>query len=358
MRMTKFFFLLLAGFFMISGMGSPLLAQDLYTIDNVPVGALGKSATEARTLAIEEGELKALTGLLQKLASSTAKPLPAITSDVLARAVQSVEVSNEKITSNRYQALLTVSFNPLVVRSVLTKANIAFSETTSSRILIIPVYKQKEEVLLWEPENKWRESMNAALRKTGNTQYILPLGDLDDIAALDKSTIDSTTSAKLAVLTGKYAADSVLIAVAQYDPASKVLHLSQSVYDTATAALPVTTSKDFLAQEEQALPALLDATALEIIPALKIAVAAESSAVAATLDATVPFNELKEWTSVRVALEKMTDIQKLSIKALAVGEAKITLLYLGTMAELSDSLAKNGLYLHKNGTKTIINRLQ
>jgi hypothetical protein len=324
-------------------------ARDLYTVENVQIGATGSNATEARNVAIEAGELKALTQLLSKLSTAPSKPLPAITSATLSAAVQGFELSEEKIASNRYQALLTVTFNPGIVRSILSKAGIPFSEASAIRTLIIPVYKENGTVLLWEPDNRWKDSISSALAASKNTRFILPLGDLEDMAALEKETLSTPDNTKLKALLTKYSADTLLIATAIYDAENSLVHLSQSLPESGQV-----TDKEITAQEDSSLPALLDLAAKELIPQPKPAPAVTPVAASSHIEVIIPFNDLKEWNSIKAALEKNSAIEKLTVRSVSINEALVTLRYQGNNASLSSALAQRGFSLHKRGSDTIL----
>lgn len=328
-------------------------AKNIYTVDNVLIGASGNSAKEAREKAIESGQLKAFHLLVQKLVVSPVKEGPAIAPAELARAVQSFEVSEEKIASNRYQSLMSITFNPSVVKSLLGNANIAFSENNAVRTLIIPVFKEKDKVILWETGNSWRDSISAALRSAGTNRFLLPMGDLEDMAALDKGTLDAPDSAKLTALAEKYGVENILIATASVDAASNALHLAQTMFDSAQRKK--SSEKEFPSQEGQALPALLGLAAKELLPEAPKAVPVVNQAV---LDVTITIADLKEWADIRASLERMENIEKMTVRLLEINEVSVTLHYRGTVATLSESLIHKGWHLRKRGNHAVLERSQ
>jgi len=332
------------------------LAHDIYTIA-VPIAANGQNATEARNSAIAAGEQKALNQLLQKLITSTShKPLSASSSELVNSTIQSFEVSNEKITSNSYQAQLSVSFSPSIVRAFLNKSGISFSEKSVIRTLILPIYKNKDTILLWENTNSWHDHINTAIQASGSNRFLLPLGDLEDIAVLDKGGIDTVDGSKLTPFFTKYAVDTIIIASVNYDTTTNSLHVTESSYDGQNQ--PQITNKDFVAEDKETVAQLMDKAAADFIPVSKTAMHADKEQGAATeLTATISFKDLKEWAFLRNKLEEIPQIHKLNVITLALNEAQITISYTGDLEKLTASLSNADLSLNKQGDHTVINKI-
>lgn len=338
-------------------------AKDLYTIDNVQIGASGVNATEARYKAIESGQLKGFYQLVKKLASApVAENTPALDPVTLSRIVRGFEVSNEKIASNRYQAVLSVSFNAGMVKSLLGKSGIAYSESNALRTLIIPVYKEKNNVILWETGNLWRDKISAALRSAGGNRILLPMGDLEDMAMLDKAGIDALDSAKLVPLAAKYGVDKIIVVTASINEITNSLQMVQTLFIDGQA--PKTTNHDFVMETGQDVASLFDRGVKELLPATKLAPAATAAATAspaatasnASLDLAIPFTDLKEWTSIRTTLEQISIVQKVTVKQLSVNKVDVRVDYAGTTAALTEQLTRQGLSLQKKGNNAMLTR--
>ena len=343
-------------------------AGSIYTVGNVLIYASGENATEARNKAVDTGEMKALNQLLGKMATSSAhKPLPNISDSDLARAVQGFQVSDEKIAANHYQAILTVSFNPSVTRAFLSKAGIPFSESNAVRTLLLPVYTEKDLTLFWEPTNHLREELAKRITSSNNNHFILPLGDLDDIATIDKDALKTIDTSKLTKLAAKYLADNVMIVTAYATPEKHQIHLVKAVYEGNNP--PQLTEKDISASNGQDSATLLTLVSYDIIPSVAIATPSKTETIeeaeeehpvseptGPTIAVTIPFTELREWTAVRMLLEKNPSIIRVNVKTLSTHETEASLIYSGTSEALLQSIKQQGIEIQKNGEQIMLLR--
>ena len=86
---------------------------DVYTVRGVPVDATAASVAEARDLAIAQGQLAAAQLLFERLTLPEDRFLaPDIDEGTASLLVAGFEVADERQSSDRYLATMTVSFDP------------------------------------------------------------------------------------------------------------------------------------------------------------------------------------------------------------------------------------------------------
>src|SRR5882762_1388650 len=120
---------------------APAAAQDsLYTVSGIHVDATASSSTEAMNAAISQGRGKAFQILYRRLTRQLDwGRQPALDAAALLRISRGYNISNERRSTTRYVADVTYMFNPEGVARTLRAAQIAFSQTTAKRILVIPM---------------------------------------------------------------------------------------------------------------------------------------------------------------------------------------------------------------------------
>ena len=112
--------------------GSTLDAQasNLFEVKNVNVDAEASSALEARGIALKDGQSQAFQILLKRLTRVEDWPvLPIVSEQEIETFVRRFRVQDEKTSSRRYLASMSVVFEPETVLDLLRTLNIPFSET-------------------------------------------------------------------------------------------------------------------------------------------------------------------------------------------------------------------------------------
>jgi len=106
----------------------PAVAQDdTYTI-TVTIDATADNVAKARDMARIDGQRKALTALVDKLAGGPGKAkLPNLSDNQITDMVASFEVANERMTAVRYTADYTYHFQPSRVQTLLANAGVSLA---------------------------------------------------------------------------------------------------------------------------------------------------------------------------------------------------------------------------------------
>lgn len=318
-------------------------AQEM-TVADVAVDASAADAVTARELAIAEGQAEAMEILLKRLvpadqAERVRRPSPA----TAAEAVQSVEITDEQIGTTRYRARLTVAFLADAVEAELARQGLS-GTVASGRVLVLPVLRRADGVDLWGAENPWRDAWLGEAERPGAPELVVPLGDLEDVAALTAEAAVALDPAGLRRLASRYDASQVVVAIAEpvADPSLGVPVLVRSVGGSGS-----------LADRRVSGPGAASAAAAlaEAAAATRRALLAPvASGPTERIEVTVPLADLGAWVQIRRRLAAIGEIREVSLREYARREARIRLGYAGDLGVVQGRLAESGLGLvQENG---------
>jgi len=187
-------------------------AADAFTVRGVLVDETADTQVMARNNAIGAGQLLAARQLIERLTLPedrfAAPPLDAARA---ARLVSGFQVEEERLGAGRYIARLTVSFDPEAVRNLLEAYGVPFVQSHARPAVVIPLWVQGDEVLLWEA-NPWLEAWRVAGTSDELVPVIAPTGDLGDFAAIEATQANALNMAALRQIANRYGAERVLVA--------------------------------------------------------------------------------------------------------------------------------------------------
>lgn len=336
----------------VAGSG-PAAAQDrdrIFTVAGVAVDVAAENATAARERALADGQAEALTMLLQRLTRREDwRRLPEVSGADLADVVRDFEVANERTSTVRYLASLTVRFRPGEVRGLLRQASIPFAETPSKPVLVLPVLRRGGIVELWDDPNPWRAAWAAmGSRRSTLVPLLIPFGDLSDIADITAEQAATGDQERLSAIAGRYGARDSLVAIAAVQSAfGAPTRLDVAVTRIgATSQAPILLDVTARAGEDEI--ALLRRGALETADAVEDAWISANLLrfdQAQQLALRVPVNSLDEWLSVRDRLQQVAVVTDLQLRSLSREAATVDLTYFGQLTQLQDALVQRDLVL-------------
>src|SRR5438552_3301485 len=164
--------------------------DDPYSV-TIGVDATSDTIGKARDMARNDGQRKALAALVERLSGAKgAAKLPKLDDKGLTDLVASFEVANERMSTVRYVADVTYHFRPAEVQAVLQKAGIGLAGDPSGApgksLVVLPVYQSCATAVLWDDPNPWRDAWAQQQSPiSGAARFRVPLGDADDVAAID-----------------------------------------------------------------------------------------------------------------------------------------------------------------------------
>ena len=335
--------------------GQPLAARDfsIYTISNMPLDETADSASAAREIALVKGQAQAFQELMDRIVpKSEHGRVPEPTQSVLLGILSGIEVENEKTSSVRYLADLTVRFNRAAVRRFLRQAEIPFAETIGDPLVVLPVYRAAGTVQLWDEANLWLKSWQSLPSLDGLLPLIVPEGDREDIAVISPEQALNGDERRLRAVASRYRASGSVLAVAalRRDNATNSTVLEVALSRIGTPDGDSTSVVSVTAEPDMTLEMLLDTASSkmrdEIIERWKqdhlLRFGERRDMVAV-----VPLSGLAAWIELRKRISSVASVEKAELLSLALDEASVRITYFGGEDQLALAFAKQDMELNQ-----------
>jgi hypothetical protein len=330
-------------------------AANVFTVTEISVDETANTAAAARGAAFRRGQRKALTTLLQRLTlRADHARLPSVERERLDFMVQALEVADEKTSDVRYLANMTITFKPQEIRRLLREAGIPFAESTSKPVLVLPVLRQGDRLVLWDDPNRWREAW-AQLPQVGDlVPLIVPVGDLSDIADVDAMQAAEGDPLPLSAIASRYRAGDVLVAVATLSETA----ISTRI-DIAASRIGAPTQTPILLNFETSDPATIPSVLFDAATGVAAAVEnlwKETNIIEfdrpGRMLLAVPLASLQQWISVERRLNGIATISSVTLISLTRDSAEVEITHFGDETQLAATLAQQDLALEQPSTVT------
>ncbi|MDH3236740.1 MAG: DUF2066 domain-containing protein [Alphaproteobacteria bacterium] len=324
---------------------------DPFTVEDVPIDATAKDARAARRKALAQGQEKAFGLLLRRLAhTSEHGRLPKPTSADIDALVDGISVRRERSSKVRYLALLTVRFKADRIRSILKIAGINYVDTPSRPVVVVPLYKSGNKLVLWEGANPWRAAWNKVPLKGGLVPFVLALGDLGDVQSINADQALKRDRKSLEVFAGRYSAGQVLIALAE-ETGGSAEHPTLVVrlwrFDAFTRRVRPAGRRGAVKAENRDGTFLATATAVAraIEQQWKIENQASIGGDPSELRVRVPIESLGQWTDIHDRVKRVRVVKGTRVLRLSRERAILAISYVGDIKRLSNGLAQQNIAL-------------
>jgi hypothetical protein len=320
---------------------APALADGSFTVSGVHVDASAASVEEARNAAIASGRPAAWQTLFRRLTRQQDwARQPMLDDPSLQRLIINYFPTNVRRSTTRYVADMTYVFNPDAVARLLQGAGIPYTAAQARRILVVPMAPTYLRASPW----------TAALanpRFAGSVvPFSVPIGDALDQSALGGLGFDGATWNDVATVAARvHAGEAVLILVAQTGN-----KLVVTLKRLGPNELPTKTSFNLpiLQGAPSTYPAAAD-QAVQAIDDLWKSHAAVDFSQKGSLEVEVVVASLPQFASLQSALTAVPNVQSVTVVAMDMGEARLTISYIGTQDQLREALAQAGLTLAGRG---------
>jgi Uncharacterized protein conserved in bacteria (DUF2066) len=333
----------------------------------VKVDATADSAAAARAIARTDGQRHALQQVIGQLSGSTdLSKLPKLDDSAITNLVANFEVADEKMSTVRYLADYTFHFRPAKIRQLMRSANIAMADTATGNpaaagtqgpdaktpmpttAVIVPVYRDGDQLVLWDDPNPWREAWGQAPTAAGSTKLSVPLGGVSDLTAIDAEQASDGDPQALTDIAKRNGAEEALVTVASarhdgdrlagLDVAVKRYRLGQ----------PIGSRRESIDAEPGESSNALFQRAISLVLADLAHGGGAAAPVAekeTSLSVTIPIESLGEWVGLRRKLVAVPGVHAVELLSLSRREAKVTIRFAGKPEQLKASLAQAQLDL-------------
>jgi hypothetical protein len=323
---------------------------DIFAV-SVPVDATAANANAARDAARLDGERRAYAALLDRLTlASDRDRLPAASDATLNDVIQGFEVGNERRSTVRYLADYTFHFRADAIEQLLRDQKIPFAETPSKPLIVLAVLKGPGGPVLWDDPNPWRDAWGNAKLPQGLVPLIVPLGEVEDVAAIDAAAADTGDDAKLQAISMNYSDGDVLVTRATMRQAddAKAVDITTTRFAPAQTGSEQTWVASFTAaageSDQDLLARAVAGTADQVAQAWKQANIIDYNQTG-DLVVSVAASDLPSWLAVRDQLAAIASIQRLDLISLDRRRALVALHYVGDATQLRLALAQRDLDL-------------
>lgn len=328
----------------------PAFAQavvDAFTVRGVEVDSSASNANAAKDQALADGQRQAFGQLLERLTAAADRArLPK--ADALAY-VRDYTIDQERSSSTRYLATLTVRFNPSAVKKLLREAGISFTDARTRPVVVIPLLRMADRSLLWDdpnagPTNPWRAAW-AGLDGGGLVPLAVPAGDAVDQQTLTAEQAAAGDVVRLAAEGARWHTSDVLTVAGTLSADGRRLEVTLS-------GLPGTPRPfDSVAYDLKAgetADQLMSRAARDIARAVDTGYK-QANALnfdqSTTLSAIVPLAGLDDWLAVRDRLSRVPQVRSFEVVSLSRAEAALVLHVVGDQDKMRTALANAGLSL-------------
>jgi hypothetical protein len=323
-------------------------ADDVFSVSEIAVDETADTAARARAKAFQAGQRKALGELLRRLTlRADHNRLPKVESERREFMVQALQVGDERTSNVRYLANMTVSFKPPEIRRLLREAAIPFAETQSKPVLVLPVLRQGDTMMLWDEANFWRDAWSETRLDNGLVPLILPVGDLADITDVDAAQAAEGDPLRLSAMASRYGAGDVLVAIATLSGTTGAIRVdiaASQIGDPSAGSVLL----NFQIADPEAVPNLLAGAATGVVAAIEDSWKSKNVIQfdrPGHMLLAVPLTSLEQWVSVERRLNNVASISEVSLISLTRDSAAVQISHFGDESQLAVTLAQQDLAL-------------
>jgi Uncharacterized protein conserved in bacteria (DUF2066) len=328
-----------------------------YEVEGIAVQAHAADAVTAKAEAVADGQGRALAIVLQRLTRASDRGLlPQVPADELAAMIVNFSVVKEQTSATDYAATLTFRFNPGAVQNLLVGAGVPYTDRQAPPVLVVPVYREAERVFFID-DNPYLEAWRTFDLENTLTPVRLPKGDAAD-RDVDPEAVLAGDYDVLAALRYRYGVDGVLVGLCETDAAHRRYTCS---LDGAGPAGPVALKESYAGGSE---PVAVAQAAIGLFLARieeqwKNQTAAAPGGMSGVIEGVplrvrVSFSGLQQWQALRARLAGLPGVSGIDIEALNARGALLSLYYAGTVEELADLLARDGMELANAGDHWVL----
>ena len=347
-------FRLLAGVVGLSAsLSFPVFAQDIFSVSGVHVDESAETAAAARDQALAIGQRKAFDEVVARLTlPEDRRGLGTPNQNDINNMVRDFGVSNEKTSSVRYIADMTVRFKENELRNYLRFRDIPFAELQSKPVIIVPVYHSGGYTSLWDDPNPWRDIWSRNFASGGLVPVKAPIGDLQDIGIVSAEQAENGSIDRLNELARRYGANVAVVASATIlgETGAETVDVTATRYDAGGA--PQIFGVTETTQPGESLNETLVRAAKGVKDQLSDGWKRANLINYGTggqLMVFIPITGLDDWARIEERIIDSPLVRNSRVVAMSRREVQIAVDYVGSTDQLRTALAQQNLSLSQMG---------
>jgi len=336
-------------------------ADPAFTVAGVGVDVTAEDAASARIEALAQGQRLSFRQLLERLVSTTDyERLPSLPDPVITELVRGFEVADERVGPDRYIASLTFHYKPADIGRLLRDLDIPYAASASEPIIVLPLFRKANAVMLWEDGNPWRAAWAGLPPSNSLVPVIVPFGELVDMEIIGAKHAEAGDRDRLDKLIERYGAGEAIIVDA--------VETGVSLDGGPSVAVTVRRLQGQSVRVGGGAYGGLASDSLEMVLALAAMTTRgqledewkEANLLRfdreSSLAIDIPLKGVSDWLDIRDRLASIALIRKLDITALSPRFARAVMHYIGEDQQLVGALARNDLHLIREADFWLLHR--
>lgn len=317
--------------------------QSLFTVKDIHVDATAASSTEAQNSAIAQGRPRAFQILYRRLTRQQDwDRQPQLDQTQLLRLSGSYDADNERRSTTRYVADINYAFRPDAVARLLRANGIAFARAASAPVLVIPMAPGVSH-------GPWA----AALANPDLRGGLVPFSVAGPEESAGLANLDFATATWSDVAAAALRAQAERVALVQAVYADG--HVTVNIRSLEAGAAPVSASVEvpLLQTMGTTYPAAAEAAVRGLDDMWK-ARSVIDYGLRGQIVADVRIPDLAGWAGVQNRIAAVNTVTGVTLVAMNMEYARLTIGYAGTVEQLRDAMGMSGLDLARRGGQWLL----
>jgi hypothetical protein len=206
--------------------------DNLYMVRNIDIYSKSTTALRAKDEALKQGQKKALKIIFER-ANIRPEYTKYVSDSTLVEMIETIQIKNEIMTKDSYSSIITILFNKKFLNFHLKRLGIGVGIVVNDVALYIPILqKDGESYKLSDPENKWyKAAYDEFFTNSYENIFVIDNFDMANSALLSNRIIDQNDYNLYSTLLNKYAANIVIISIANYIPSKNLMNVTYREID-------------------------------------------------------------------------------------------------------------------------------
>ena len=333
----------------------------VFAVQGVAADVTDKDVATAKNKALFEVQMKAIVMLAQRLGNETfAAEIAKLEPKDVLPLLKSLSIEEEGTGPGHYIGKFTVRFIPAKVQKLFESYGVTVVSEQATPMLVLPIWKAAEGTQLWE-DNLWRTAWLNLHAEQSLVPLIVPIGDLEDSAAITAQDVLNLDPIKLEALRRRYGTRTILVAIAEPAEGNGVRammnaesELGKITFDKIYTADPATLEASAALAASRFHAIMIDKYKSDKSKAQQVSA---DASVSHSIPVTVPFTSPSEWNAVRSRILSSPGIIGVDVSTLAADGAVIRLMYVGDLQVVQTSMQGTGLQMSQIGGNWVIQSL-